>query len=97
MNADYNFKFSQPGGTQPHEFEFNLSKSDHVEQKSQITIDEQTYSIIPKNPEDLGAIKSILEKSISENSIQTIGDLKRHITLASSSTNPNTSQVNSEE
>ncbi|MCE5293307.1 MAG: S41 family peptidase [Chlamydiales bacterium] len=95
MNADYDFKFSQPSSANHIEFEFNLSKSDHVEQKSQIKVGAQFYSIIPKNPEDLGAIKGLLEKSIRENKIQTIEDLKRHITLVSSSTNTNTSQVNS--
>ncbi|MCE5293306.1 MAG: S41 family peptidase [Chlamydiales bacterium] len=93
MNANFDFKFSQPGGTQPNEFEFNLSKSDHVEQKSQIKVGEQFYSIIPKNPEDLGAIKGLLKKSIRENKIQTIEDLKRNITSISSSASTTTSDI----
>ncbi|MBS0638060.1 MAG: S41 family peptidase [Verrucomicrobia bacterium] len=92
MNADYDFKFSQPG-TNHTEFEFNLSKSDHIELKSQIKVGEQFYSIIPKNPEDLGAIKGLLEKSIRENSIQTVEDLKRTITSISSSADTTISDI----
>ncbi len=37
MNADYNFKFSQQSDTGRTEFEFNLSKSDYAEQKSEFS------------------------------------------------------------
>lgn len=93
MNSDYDFKFTCPGGTQPNEFEFTLSKSDPVEQKSQIKLGEYYYSIIPKNPKDLDVIKGLLEKCIHEKNIQTVADLKRPISSISSSADATTSHI----
>lgn len=93
MSADYNFKFSGPSGTQPNELEFKLSERDQLKPTSQIQLGEHFYNIIPKNPEELGTIKGLLEKSIHENNIQTLEDLKRNISSISSSADTTTSDI----
>lgn len=60
--------------------QFNLHQVSDAEQPSAIKIEEHFYSIVPKNAEQFGVIKELLERAIREHKITTLADLKQHIT-----------------